>query len=443
VDIDVSGGDIEGDVVVRYNISDEEGDAITLDVEYSTDGGFTFLPASTDRGLNGLARSSYSGSFTWLATSDAPGEDVTSATVRITPSDNDEGEAAMSTPFRVDNNHLPSAEITLVSEEMQAGETEVSYRLYDDEGDALSITPEYSLDGVTWNPATTFGITSDIRPEAYEGTLVWAVEADIPGRELSGVYFRITPYDTQQGNIGTSSPVDVDTNYAPEVMVTDLFGEQETDTILIDYTVNDVEGDTVTANCEYSTDGGSSWRSATISGSTTISASDYFGSFEWQAGRDLGAGYKGEVVFRITVSDNNMGNSEETTPFAVDFNTPPTVTLKTYSEEASGNIKVDYTFDDAERDQLSFDCFYSEDGGISWNPATVTEWGVISSAEYSGTFTWERMKDIPSVLPNSEIFFRVTPSDDDEGEPGDIAIPLTPIEAPEIPEPDEGGEGGE
>ncbi|MCP4230106.1 MAG: PQQ-binding-like beta-propeller repeat protein [bacterium] len=437
VDIDVSATDIEGDVVVPYSVTDEEGDPVTLNVEYSVDGGFTFLEASTDRSLSGLSRSSYSGSFTWLATSDASGEDVTNATVRITPSDNDEGETAMSIPFRVDNNHLPSAEITLISDIIQEGETEVSYRLSDDEGDALSITPEYSLDGVTWNPATTFGITSDIRPETYTGTLVWAVESDIPGREMSGVYFRITPYDTQLGNVGTSLPVNVDTNYAPEVSVTDLFGEQESDTILIDYAVNDIEGDTVIANCEYSTDGGTSWRSATISGSTSLSTSDYFGSIEWEARRDLGVGYRGEVIFRITVSDSNPGASEQTTPFTIDFNTPPAVTLTAYREVASGDIKVDYTFSDAESDQLDFDCYYSEDGGISWNPATLTEWGIISSTEYSGTFTWERMKDIPSVLPNSSIFFRVTPSDDDEGEPGDIAIPLEPIEAPEIPEPEE------
>jgi hypothetical protein len=50
------------------------------------------------------------------------------------------------------------------------------------------------------------------------------------------------------------------------------------------------------------------------------------------------------------------------------------------------------------------------------------------------------MQDIPSVLPNSDIRFRIVPNDGDEGTPGDIAIPLQPIEAPDIPEPEEEGE---
>jgi|GEM_PF-2043563 len=81
------------------------------------------------------------------------------------------------------------------------------------------------------------------------------------------------------------------------------------------------------------------------------------------------------------------------------------------------------------RAAVDLDCEYSEDSGATWYPATVSG---ASGVRGSGSVTWKRLSDIPTVFGGSRIFFRATPCDDDPGEAGQIEIPLQPAEVPEI-----------
>jgi hypothetical protein len=434
VEVEPAMTDTTGDVEMRYRLSDDESDPVNLTVEYSADGGFTFLPATVTGQTSGLRPGP--GSFVWRATTDGMGMDLADAVIRVTPADNDVGETVFTLPFRVDNNHPPTATVDPLGA-VKADEVAVGYHLSDDEGDAVSIVPEFSTDGgVTWKPATAFGVLSDLGPQFYDGSLTWATGVDIPGKELSSVAFRIIPYDFEEGTPGVSGTFAVDTNYPPEVFVADVIGEQETDTIPIDYSVMDNEGDTVSLACEYSTDGGSTWRTATMTGNTTsISPSNYFGSSEWRAAADLVAGYSGNVVFRITAKDTNEGAPSKNAPFPVDLNRPPRVSLTSYAEDAAtGDITVSYSLNDPENDPADLECEYSEDGGVTWYPASVSG---ASGVRGSGSVTWKRLADVPTVFEGSRIFFRATPYDEDEGESGQIEIPLEPAEVPEIEGPGE------
>jgi hypothetical protein len=429
IEIEPAATDATGDVEIRYRLTDDEGDPVNLTVEYSADGGFTFESATVDGSTSGLRPGP--GSFVWRATADGAGMDLADAVVRVTPADNDVGETAFTLPFRVDNNHPPTVSVEPLGN-VEAGEAEVRYHLADDEGDPVSIVAEFSTDGgATWKPATAFGVLSDLGPQFYDGSLTWAAGVDIPGKELSSVVFRIVPYDFEEGTPGVSGTFSVDTNFPPEVFVADVIGEQETDTIPIDYSIMDNEGDTVSLICEYSTDGGSTWRAATMSGSTTsISPSAYFGSVDWRVAVDLGSGYSGDVVFRMTAKDSGAGEPAENSSFPVDLNKPPRVSLTSYTEDATtGDITVSYSLDDPENDTVDLDCEYSEDGGATWYPATVSG---ASGVRGSGSVTWKRLVDVPTVFEGSRVFFRATPYDEDEGEAGQIEVPLQPAEVPEI-----------
>jgi hypothetical protein len=362
--------------------------------------------------------------------------DVVDAVIRVTPADNDVGETIFTLPFRVDNNHPPTASVEPLGT-VEAGEVEIRYHLSDDEGDAITIVAEFSTDGgAIWKPATAFGVLSDLGPQFYDGSLIWATGADIPGKELSSVVFRIVPYDFEEGTPGVSGTFAVDTNFPPEVFVADVIEEQENDTVPIDYSITDNEGDAVSLICEYSTDGGSTWRAATMSGSiTSISPSAYFGSVDWRAAADLGAGYSGDVVFRMTAKDSGPGEPAENSSFLIDLNKPPRISLTSYTDDAAtGDITVSYSLEDPESDTVDLDCEYSEDGGVTWYPATVSG---ASGVRGSGTVTWKRLSDIPTVFEGSRIYFRATPYDEDPGEAGQIEIPLEPIEVPEIEGPGE------
>ncbi len=429
VQITVAAADTKGDVPVTYAVSDAENDAVDLVVEYSADGGFTFVPATVAPAVADLGPGQYRGSFTWLATQDARGEDLADAVIRVTPRDNDEGEAAYSSAFRVDNNHVPTVTVRAPTGEALGGEVEIDYSLADDEGDRLSIVAEYSTDrGVTWKPATVFGLASDIGPDRYNGSVVWSLFSDVPGQELKDVAFRLTPYDTQQGTPGSVGNLVVDTNAPPQVTVSDVIAEQENDTVGIDYSIIDNEGDPVSLKCEYSTDGGSTWRPATVTTPTTrLSESSYFGTLTWNAVSDLGRGAEKDVIFRITPSDADVGEAAQNRPFRVDLNAAPTVSLTSYAEQDDGTVKVSYTVRDDENDPVTLNVFYSEDGGATWFMATVKE-GVagVQVTGNQGTFTWERLRDVPTILPGSSIKVRAVPYDEDEGRPSELSLDLRP-----------------
>jgi hypothetical protein len=429
VQVTVTATDTRGDVPVSYVITDEENDPVSLVVEFSEDGGFTFEPATVQPGVTALGPGQYRGTFTWLATQDARGRDLSDAVVRVTPRDNDEGEPAFSTPFRVDNNHLPRVTVRAPTGEKLGGEVEIDYTLADDEGDRLSIVAEYSTDGgASWKPATAFGLASDIGPDRYDGSVVWSVFTDVPGEEIRDVLFRLTPYDNQQGEPGVLRGLFVDTNVPPQVVVSDVIAEQEGDTVDIDYSIIDNEGDRVSLKCEYSTDGGSTWRPATMASSTTgLSESSYFGTLKWNAASDLGRGAEKDVVFRITASDADAGEPSQNRPFRVDLNAAPTVSLTSYAEQDDGSVKVSYTVRDDENDPVTLNVFYSEDGGATWFMATVAE-GVagVPVTGNQGTFTWLRLRDVPTIIPGSSIKVRAVPYDEDEGRGSDLSLDLRP-----------------
>jgi len=308
------------------------------------------------------------------------------------------------------------------------GEVEIEYALADDEGDRLSIVAEYSTDrGASWKPATVFGLASDIGPDRYDGSIVWSLFSDVPGQELSDVAFRVTPYDTQQGTPGSLGDLVVDTNEPPQIVVSDVIAEQEGEAVEIDYSIIDNEGDTVNLTCEYSLDGGTTWRPATVLTSTSgISESSYFGTLKWDSARDLGRGVESDVIFRVTAADADAGEPAENRPFRVDLNAAPTASLTSYTEQEDGSVEVSYTVRDDENDSIMLHVFYSEDGGATWFPATVGESVAgVSVTGNQGTFTWQRLRDVPTIVPGSSIKIRVVPFDEDEGQGSDLSLTLT------------------
>jgi hypothetical protein len=50
----------------------------------------------------------------------------------------------------------------------------------------------------------------------------------------------------------------------------------------------------------------------------------------------------------------------------------------------------------------------------------------ISVTVNQGTFTWRRLRDVPTLLPGSSIKVRVVPYDEDEGRPGELSLDLRP-----------------
>ncbi|MFC1629429.1 Kelch repeat-containing protein, partial [Gemmatimonadota bacterium] len=90
----------------------------------------------------------------------------------------------------------------------------------------------------------------------------------------------------------------------PDIGLTALTGMQQGD-ISIQYLIGDVEGSPVSLLAEYSTDAGSTWQAASVSGDTIgIVAADYNNSLFWQSGTDLPDQMIFGVWLRLTPHDS-------------------------------------------------------------------------------------------------------------------------------------------
>ncbi|MCK4594813.1 hypothetical protein KAU45_09955, partial [bacterium] len=358
----------------------------------------------------------YSGRVTWNSKTDLLGADLDTLVFRLSPSDNDPGDASSVGPFHLDNNAPPNARLDPVEGE-QVGDVVIRYSLYDDEGDISAILPEYSINGgATWNEATTKGLTV----ASYTGDLVWESVADMDGIDSTEVVFRITPEDNDIGEPGLTPPFQVDNNHIPKINIADYEREQTGDVTVV-YNVNDRENDYVVLAVEYSLDGGATFKPATVTGRTEdIGPTPYEGSLTWNSVSDIPGVDSSQVVIRITPSDNDTGESGQNKPFQVDNSSEPGVTLAAITEEQSGDVVISYTLSDVEGDPLSIVPEFSSDGGATWKPATVTgAVEAIPQTVYTGRITWQSAMDM-DLVDNFQTHFRLRPFDNDEGESFEI-----------------------
>ncbi|MBD3398828.1 MAG: hypothetical protein GF399_00675 [Candidatus Coatesbacteria bacterium] len=414
------------DVTIQYEISDREGDPISLKPEFSRDGGATWEPATVTGQTAEIGPAGYVSTLTWNSKQDVDMLDLFEVQFKLTPSDNDEGTADATSNFQVDNSDIPSIVLTDITEEQTADVT-IQYEISDREGDPISLKPEFSRDGgATWEPATVTGQTAEIGPAGYVSTLTWNSKQDVD--MLDGEYvFRITPADNDTGEPAATGPFQVDNSDVPTISLTTPTGEQSGD-VEIAYDLQDRENDPITLTPEFSADGGASWRPATVTGQTE-SVTPGPGSLTWNSKQDVDM-LDGEYVFRITPADNDTGEPAATGPFQVDNSDVPTISLQPISEEQSAEVEVAYELSDRENDPITLSVEYSTDGAI-WNPADVS--GRLEGVTPGpGSLTWNSTTDLDARdLP--AVYLRVTPADNDTGEPAQTGpFPLDNSEAPRI-----------
>lgn len=198
-----------GDITIRYVLSDQEGDTLSITCFYSADGGRTWDPATVQGKTEGILPAEYSGSILWKSEVDLPGVDLPNVRFRIEPRDANPGAPDETAVFHLDNNLPPSLTFTEVPQEA-ARDVIISYQLSDPEGDQLRIIPEYSVDGgVNWSGATITGDTTGIPPADYSGNITWRTFEDLGYGRYADVRFRITPWDNDQGTPAATDPFGV------------------------------------------------------------------------------------------------------------------------------------------------------------------------------------------------------------------------------------------
>ncbi|UCH79447.1 MAG: VCBS repeat-containing protein, partial [Candidatus Coatesbacteria bacterium] len=386
--------EVAKDVYFDYEIRDPEHDLVGLKAEYSLDGGATWNEATVDGAVADIRASRYEGSLTWESDKNVEGLDQDDVMFRLTPNDNDPGEIGEISELHVDNNDIPQVAVSDIEEEV-GGDVAISYELSDTESDLLALQLHYSLDGgQTWKEATVTGPTAGIASATYDGTITWNSRADTLGVDRTSVQFRVTPLDNDEGKADATGSFHLDNNDTPTLTITPPTGEQA-GPVEIFFDISDPEGDDVTLLPEYFDEIDQKWKIATVTGTLSdLPPAKYAGTFVWDSYVDMLGLDNTAVQYRITAFDNDQGEPVVSAPFHVDDNSAPAVLVNDITTEQEQDVVVMYTLSDLERDTLSFRVEFSEDGGATWKPASVSGPDAgLGVEDYVGEITWHSARD--------------------------------------------------
>jgi hypothetical protein len=442
---------LRGDIEIRYQLLDVEGDAADISAEFSVDDGAIWVAASDAGGASEgfLNLSAPTGgalhTFVWDGAADLPDSTNWNKEVlfRIVPKDSATGEIGgswTSLPFTVNINNVPLVTgITPVGPFPNS--VLVQYILLDAESDAADVTVEYAMAATgPWSAATRktgegegiAGLTTT--PSGVVHEFVWDCGTDLSSQaNVSGVLIRITPVDAAAPSFSgipwvSGSFSDVNYNSAPSVLGSTLSTVfSPSTTLAISYTLTDTEGNPADITVEYQKSGTGPWILAVEEdsggeGITDLATSPAPGTahvFIWDFSSETVADLT--VAVRISVADATFGNGI--------FPVPPTpwvsnsfqinatagahtsiVTVLDISEPQCDTVVVTYTLIDdfgGTGHPVNVEVKYSTDGGTSWLPSSGsageaswdsrTEGTTSLSADPDGeehVFVWDSFADL-------------------------------------------------
>ena len=196
--------------------------------------------------------------------------------------------------------------------------------------------------------------------------------------------------------------------------------------VSIEFRILDDDDSAVSVDFTYEVDG--TQHPATVSGDTGKLTSDQYGEGKalgvvWDTDTDL-AGRDATVRFLIMVRDEDHpdGKQSLTADFRVDNNRPPAAMLTAPTIPVGRVVEVAYSLEDPEEDILSLAGAYSTDGGTTWGEATIVS-ETEGITQYESSILWDAFTDLS--YGTSEVRFRLTPSDNEPGEPGEAGLTVT------------------
>lgn len=381
-----------GGVTLPYSV---RGSNITgISLAYSTTAGYSWNETSSFRD-NGS-------SIIWFSDEDLPGQDIRECVLKITPyCSYGPGISGLSNIFHADNNIPPTLYLS-TSEEESDGWYLLQYAVEDPESDIIQLQAQYSInDQTTWNNAHLTGSTFEIPSWFYGEPFSWNASSDIGHLDIENVALRVRAADTDPGPWSVLSNLHLDSDRLPSGQI--LAPEQEVSgRITLGVRLSDPEGNPLDVQYEYSTDAGRNWRTATVLESSIPATGTYQYEIIWESETDI-PGFDGnQVKFRAVPEDLDMGIAVPSSPFHVDNNRYPSITITSPGKwgHFDGSVPVSFTISDPEEDHISLELQYKLEGTSTWISAVglnANESYLPSS--YTSTASWNSSEDLPGIEP--------------------------------------------
>ncbi|MCF7823508.1 MAG: FG-GAP-like repeat-containing protein [Candidatus Marinimicrobia bacterium] len=346
-----------------YIITNPESNTINLLCEYSIDHELTWYIATVSGDTTDLNSEAWTGTLTWDSYADLPGQDISNVNFRLTPYSDTETGWAGTVSFHLDNNRVPFVVLASISGEQRL-DIDISYQLSDTETDSLGLLCEYYDPSTSvWRTATVTGDTAGI--ESFAGQIIWNSLSDLPIAFGEGL-FRITPYDNDPG-VADTVEIFLDQLGLAAVSSISNYSTELSGDITVDYQISDDEEDDIDLHLEYSSDSGTNWDTANVTGAVSgLTSSNYSGNLIWHSKSDLPGIDITTIRLRLTPNDGNPGFPLETEDFHLDNNLPPAISEITIPDTIAVLAALAYDLTDMENDTLSLEITYSTDQGTTW-----------------------------------------------------------------------------
>ncbi|MBT4945508.1 MAG: hypothetical protein HON27_05015, partial [Candidatus Marinimicrobia bacterium] len=292
-----------GDINLNFIITDTSSDTLGLTFEYSIDLGQNWSEMSISGQVSNIGPVEYSGQVTWETTNDVDSIEVEEMMARATVYDPWADGGDNTIIFHLDNNDPPSGSLdnTLTEEH---GSVAIDVNLSDDESDIITFGLEYSLNDIDW---TIIVESLQLSYNDYYPQWNYTWESDdagfLPGQEQPTVSLRMslrdgpTDNDTSIVYLGYSFTIDNDQGQTIEMAP---ISDEQIDSVLISFTINDATNDTLDLTFEYSVDPGT-WDVISLMGDTSNINSN--GSVTWLSMADLPGLESYDVQLRAVAHD--------------------------------------------------------------------------------------------------------------------------------------------
>ncbi len=320
-------GEMRADIEISYQLADQEIDTLDLFCEYYDFSIESWQSAVVSGDTTDL--SNYSGQVIWNSQDDlqtAYGEQL----FRVTPYDNDQGIADTISIF-IDQLGLPVAVSISQYLTEQSGDITVAFSLSDDENDTIDILLEYSIDSCNnWSTATVTGLTTDLLPAQYSGSVIWNSFSDLSGVDKSTIKLKLTPNDGNNGFPIETNTFHLDNNQPPNISSI-ICPDSIAVVTELSFTLVDPENDTLSLNIEYSIDQGQTWGGGLTGGELSlITPENYSQSFDWYTYQSIGFNRLQDAWLKFAVFDNDPGSDT----------TIKNITIINYPAEFTGDLEI-------------------------------------------------------------------------------------------------------
>ncbi len=350
-----------GEVSIKYDLTDDDGDLSKVEVFYSLDLGKTYKKTANVTGDISKVAPGKEKIVKWDSIKDCA-ENTKTARVRLSPNDGiDAGQSGYSLVFELKNNHWRPviSNIEIIGD---SNEIKVKYDLEDKDNNLCTVEILYSADGGknSMKPNNASGNLAGIAPGKGK-TIFWYSRFDFPdNRPL--VVITLTPSDSEGPGSAVSTKIFPVYNNLPP-MVTNISATGASDEIILRYDLTDAEKDNSTIEIYFSIDGGNTFtRTENIKGDLTNVAPETNRIIKWSSRADITGNSPQTKIKMIPYANSSIGTIGISPPFYIKNNRGPVV----YNVETAGEsneITITFDLEDPDDNESFMELYYSLDDG--------------------------------------------------------------------------------